>query len=68
LLGASSSSVVNASLIKLVLINNCNYCVYRFGIISNKLDLNQETHFTILFKTMWMFSPNKELGCNDKLG
>jgi hypothetical protein len=46
LLGASFS-VVNTFLIKLVLINTCNYCVYRFGILSNKLDLNQETHFTI---------------------
>ncbi len=31
----------------LVLIKNCNSFVYLIWILSNKLDLNQETHFTI---------------------
>ena len=31
-----------------VLIKNCNSCVYLICILSNKLDLNQETHFTIV--------------------
>jgi hypothetical protein len=44
------SSVVYIFLLKmlsLVLIKNCNLCVYLIYILSNKLDLNQETHFTI---------------------
>ncbi len=32
----------------LVLIKNCNSCVCWIIILSNKLDLNQETHFTIV--------------------
>ncbi len=31
----------------LVFIKNCNLCVCCILILSNKLDLNEETHFTI---------------------
>ncbi len=47
LLGASSTFVNNFWLkeLHLVLLYNCNYCVYRFGILSNKLVLKPETSF-----------------------
>ncbi len=35
-------------MLSLALIKNCNSCVYLIFILSNKLDLNQETHFTII--------------------
>jgi hypothetical protein len=50
MLGLLLSSVVYIFLLKmlsLVLIKNCNLCVYLIYILCNKLDLNQETHFTI---------------------
>ncbi len=34
-------------MLSLVLIKNCNLCVYLIRILSNKLDLNQETRLTI---------------------
>ncbi len=50
MLGSLLLSVVYTFLLKmllLVLIKNCNSFVYLIWILSNKLDLNQETHFTI---------------------
>ncbi len=44
-------------MLSLVLIKNCNSCVYLICILSNKLDLNQETRFIIgiLIKSeVWM--------------
>jgi hypothetical protein len=35
-------------MLSLVLIKNCKSCVYLIYILSNKLDLNQETRFTLL--------------------
>jgi hypothetical protein len=45
------SSVVYTFRLKMllsVLIKNCNLCVYWRIILSNKLDLDQEPHFTII--------------------
>jgi hypothetical protein len=53
MLGFLLSSVVYIFLLKmlsLVLIKNCNSCVNLICILNNKLDLNQETHFTIFVK------------------
>jgi len=50
-LGSLLLSVVHTFRLKmllLVLIKNCNLFVYWIWILSNKLDLNQETHFTII--------------------
>ena len=50
-LGPILSSVVYTFRLKmllLVLIKNCNSFVYLIWILSNKLDLNQETRFTII--------------------
>ncbi len=50
MLGTLLSSVVytfRLKILSLVLIKNCNLCVCFILILSNKLDLNQETHFTI---------------------
>ncbi len=50
-LGPILSSVVYTFWLKmlpLVLIKNCNSCVCWIIILSNKLDLNQETRFTII--------------------
>ncbi len=54
MLGSLFSSVVYAfwlKMLSLVLIKNRNSFVYLIWILSNKLDLNQETHFTIVKKT-----------------
>ncbi len=50
MLGTLLSSVVytfRLKMLSLVLIKNCNSLVYLISILSIKLDLNQETHFTI---------------------
>jgi len=51
MLGSLLLSVVYTFQLKmllLVLIKNCNLFVYLIWILSNKLDWNQETHFTIV--------------------
>ncbi len=65
-LGSLLLSVVLKMLL-LVLIKNCNLLVYLIWILSNKLDLNQESHFTILVcsDSFWtplpaLLSTNKE--------
>jgi hypothetical protein len=49
-LGPILSSVAytfQLKMLSLVFIKNCNLCVCWIIMLSNKLDLNQETHFTI---------------------
>jgi hypothetical protein len=55
-LGPILSSVVytfRLKMLPLVLIKNCNSCVCWIIFLSNKLDLNQETHFTIQQIKIW---------------
>jgi hypothetical protein len=55
MLGFLLSSVVYIFLLKiqsLVLIKNYNSCVYLICILSSKLDLKQETRFTIICLTV----------------
>ncbi len=63
-LGTLFSSVVNTfqlKMLSLVLIKNRNLFVYLIWILSNKLDLNQETRFTIHFIARKHFKPKSKL-------